>query len=404
MEKVLALVEKMNMEWVAFKADNDRAMKEAKENGGKVDVITAEKIDKHSKAIGELQAQITEVEKKQNRPGTGGADEKVVKSAAHRKAFNQYMRRGDATAESELRSIQASLSVASDPDGGYTVPAEMDKEIEKYERDASTMRQLCRVITVSSERYEKMVKQGSASSGWVGEIESRSTTGTPQWALLAPFFGELYAKPKVTQKILDDSELDLEKELAEDVGVEFAEQENAAYTIGTGIKKPKGILGYTLNTTADGSRAVDAIEKKHTGSSGTFGTTADKLIDLVHLLKPGYRAGAVFMMSTLSVGEIRKIKDGASNYIFQPSLLAGQPPAILGYPIVENEDVPDPAADSNSVIFGNLRRAYQIVDVVGTRMLRDPYTDKPFCVYYTTKRTGGFLVNNRAVKVLTLST
>ncbi len=401
MERLLALVEKMNAEYTAFKAENDRRLKEI-ESKGRSDPLTEEKINKHSAALGELQAQIDKLTMQLQRKGSGaGGDQPDAAAKAHSKAFDRFLRTGDVNALRELNVQGAAVSVGSDTEGGYLVPGQMDSVIEKYERDMTPMRQYARVITVANEHYEKLVKQGEASSGWVGEQEARPDTNAPTWALLTPFFGEIYAKPKVTQKALDDAGINLEAELGEDVGVEFAEKENTAYTTGDGVKKPKGLLAYTMSTQADGTRPLGQIQKLHSGSAGNF--VADKLIDLVYLLHEGYLANAAWMMNRSSLGAIRKLKDGQNNYLWQPSLVPGVPEMLLGYPIRLNSGVAAPAVDALAATFGDLRRAYQVVDVRGVRMLRDPYTDKPFVVFYSTKRTGGFVVNDRAVKVYALS-
>lgn len=407
--EAVKVVQELNAEWHAFKADNDRRLKAVEANGGRTDPLTEEKITKHSDAIGKLQAkldglvaqlqgQVDELQKVAQRRGGTAPGNEDEKKKAHKDAFFAYMRRGS---EDGLKDLQASVSLGSDTEGGYFVPTTIDKEIEQIERDNTPMRQLCRVINVSNEGYEKLVNQGGASSGWVDETEARPETTTPSLAALKPYFGEIYANPGLTQKSLDDPEMNLEQWVSEEVGLEFAEQENDAFTRGTGVKKPKGILGYTLSTSADGTRSFGQIQKVHSGSSGAF--VADKLIDLVYTLKRGYRMNAKWMFAATSLGVIRKLKDGQNNYLFQPSYVAGQPQMLLGYPIEENDDVPEAAADANAGIFADFRRAYIIVDVRGVRVLRDPYTNKPKVMFYTTKRVGGFVANDRAVKVFTLS-
>lgn len=432
MSQLKDTIEKLNNAWTEFKAENDRRLKEV-EAKGRADPLTEEKVNKHSAAIGELQAkvntlfadaqkeaqkavdtvrtdlqgQLDDLTAKYQRKGGPGSDPAETVKKAHSKAFDAYLRKGDGRplrdfdgqVPSDLRNT---ITVGSDTEGGYLAPSTLDSEIEKYERDNTPMRELCKVITVSNENYAKLVKQGEAGSGWVGEQEARPTTGTPTWAELVPFFGEVYAKPKMTQKALDDAMINLEAEIGEDIGIEFGEQENDAYTRGNGIKKPKGILGYTMSTSVDGTRTLGEVQKIHSGSSGAF--SADKLIDLVHSLKRGYRKNALWQIAALGVAAIRKLKDGQNNYLWQPSYVLGEPEKLLGYGIVENDDVPAPAADALAAMFGDFRRAYTICDVRGTRLLRDPFTDKPFVVFYATKRVGGFLVNDRAVKVMALST
>jgi HK97 family phage major capsid protein len=394
-----SMLDKLQNEWQEFKSDNLLRMKEI-EAKGKADPLTEEKIDKHSAAIGLLEKSIAEMSAKMSRPGVDQSDEKQ-NNEAHRKAFDSWLRKGDDSKLAEFHQ-KTGVNVGTDTEGGYLVPHVLDTEIEKYAVDANIMRQECRVVAVGNEEYTKLVKQGTAASGWVDETEARTETATPTWNALKPYFGEIYANPGVTQKALDDAMLNLEAELAEDIGIEFAAQENDAFTSGTGVKKPKGILAYTLAATADATRAFGVIEKVASGSSGAF--VATKLIELVYALHPGYRANAKWMISPTGMGAIRKLVDGQNNFLFQPSFIAGQPSSLIGYPIVENPDVPVPGAGANAAIFGDFRRAYYIVDVgAGVRMLRDPYTNKPKVMFYTTKRVGGMLVNSQAVKVSVLT-
>lgn len=396
---VKSAVEKVNVAVAEMRAENDRRLAEI-EKKGHASAETEEKVNRLNARVTELAAQLEETQKQAQRRSTAGGEgtETDPRKAEYRKHFNGFLR-GTRGAEAAL--LQAAVSVGSDPAGGYAVPETLDTNIERYERDNAPMRGVCNVMTLSNENYEKLVSRGGAGSGWVGEEETRSETTTPTLAALRPFFGEIYAEPKSTQKALDDMAIDVEAWLAEEVGIEFAEQENDAFTRGNGVKKPKGILGYTLSTDVDGTRAFGSIQKVNSGSAGAF--VADKLIDLVHALKRGYRVNARWMVSNLSLAAIRKLKDGQGNYLWQPDFAAGGSGTLLGYPISENDDMPDPAADANAAMFGDFRRAYTIYDLRGVRVLRDELTSKPHVKFYTTKRMGGQLVQDRAVKVMTLS-
>lgn len=396
-DEVKKLVEKLNAEWSSFKAENDRRIKEV-EAKGRADPLTENKIENHSQAIGAIQAQLDELVKKSQRPNAAGGADEVL--AERRKQFAAFMRRDGL--QGKAISVRGAVSVGSDPAGGYAVPETLDSEIEKYERDGSPMRELCGQMSLSNENYEKLVEEGEAGSGWLGEQEQPGETTTPTLRALKPYFGLVYAEPKSTQQALDDLSIDVEAWLAEAVGLKFASDENAAFTSGNGVKKPKGILGYALSTSVDGVRTAGQIQKIHSGSSGAF--VGDKLIDVVHSLHKMHRAFAVWMMSTLSVAAVRKLKDSNGTYLWQPSLQAGVPSTLLGYSIMENEDVPDPAADANAALFGDFKRAYTVYDVKGITVLRDPFTTKGAVKFFTTKRMGGMVVNDRAVKVLTLST
>ena len=213
--------------------------------------------------------------------------------------------------------------------------------------------------------------------------------------------------PSATQKVLEDAVLDLESWLAMKVADKFARGENAAFVSGNGILKPMGILSYTMSSNPDSSRAWSQWQYVATGTSAGFGTTTngtDKLIDLIYSLKAGYRNNARFFMSRGTVGAVRKLKDGQGNYIWQPALTAGQPSSLMGFPLVEGEDMPAIAADSYSIGFGDFAEAYTIVDRVGTSVLRDPYTTKGSVLFYSRKRTGGGAVNFEAAKFLKFGT
>jgi HK97 family phage major capsid protein len=383
-----------------MRAENDRRLAEI-EKKGQASAETEQKVERLNARITELQAQLDETQKQSQRRATAGGQESEADphKAEHRKAFQAFVRTGKANG---LASLQAAVKLGDDTAGGYAVPETLDLQIEKVERDNTPLRAIFGGMTLSNENYKKLVSAGEAGGGWVGEEEARSETGTPSLKELAPYFGEVYAEPHTTQRALDDSAIDVEKWLAEEVGLTFAEKEAYAFTLGNGVKKPKGIMAYSLSTDADGTRAFGSIQKIVTGSAGAF--VADKLIDVVHALHVNYRLGAKWMLSNLSLAAIRKLKDGQGNYLWQPpDLSSGPSGTLLGYGIVENHVMPSPAADANALMFGNFARAYTIYDIRGVRVLRDDLTTKGRVKFYTTKRFGGMLVQDRAVKVLTLS-
>ena len=396
-------VEKKDIEDVAealgkkfdeFKATNDKRIDGLEAEKGK---LTGQ-VDTLNEKLGELDELKTALEKELaglKRPdgtGTKAANE-------HKAAFMQFVRKGIDTGLGELQA--KALQIGVEADGGYAVPEELDRTIIELLRDSSPMRQVCGQITVGTEDYKKLVSLGGAGSGWVGETDDRPATGTPTLAPMSAFMGEIYANPQATQKSLDDMFFDPEKWLNDEVSREFSEKEANAFLLGNGVNKPKGLLAYEMTLEADKVRAFGKLQKLISGVAG--GITGDKLIDLVQSLKAGYRQNATFMMNNLTVGMVRKLKDAEGNYLWRPGLELGQPSSLLSYGITENEDMPDAAADANAITFGDYKRAYLVVDRIGTRVLRDPYTNKPYVGFYTTKRVGGMMVDSQAVKVLTLS-
>jgi len=318
---------------------------------------------------------------------------------AYTAGLEVYMRRGGNTP----RDVMAAMSVGSDPDGGYTVTPDTSGRIVKKIYETSPMRQVASVVTIGTDRLEGFNDLGEGTAGWVGETAPRAATGTPQLGKWEIPVHEIYAFPQVTQKLLDDSMFNIEAWLADKSSDKFTRTENAAFLNGDGNLKPRGLLTYDTVLTADATRPWGTFQHILTGTDGTFGTTTngtDKLIDLVYGVKAGYRSNANFMAARSTIGAIRKIKDGQGNYAWQPSLNAMSGGTILGFNVVEAEDMPVMAADSLSLAFGDFREAYQIVDRIGIRVLRDALTNKPYVGFYTTKRVGGAAINFEAVKFL----
>lgn len=217
-----------------------------------------------------------------------------------------------------------------------------------------------------------------------------------------PASGELYANPAASQQMLDDAMFDVEAWLADEIAREFARAEGKAFVSGTGVDQPLGFLASPNATTADGTRAMGTLQTIGTGVSAAFPATnpADKLIDLVQSLRSPYRQGAVFVMNSSTASAIRKFKTADGAFLFQPSLQAGTPATLLGYPLIEADDMPDVAANSLSIAFGNFKAGYVIAERNATTILRDPFTHKPYVHFYATKRIGGQVTNSESIKLL----
>lgn len=376
-----------------FKSANDKELAAIKAEKTKQTEIT----DNLNAKLGDLDNLKAELEKElkaAKRPGSP-SDGDVN---AHKAGFTQFLRKGvdDGLDELQKKAVQVSV----DADGGYAVPEELDRTILQLLHDESPMRKVCNQITVSTSDYKKLVSLGGAGSGWVGETAARPATGTPTLAQIMATMGEIYANPQATQTSLDDMFFNVETWLQDEVAREFAEKEGLAFLLGDGTNKPKGILSNPLATTSDKTRPFGTIQQVVSGTAGTF--SGDNLIDLIYSLKAGFRQKAIFMMTNLTQSRARKLKDSENNYLWQPGLQLGQPSTLLGYGIEENNDMPEAAADANAIMFGDFKRGYTIVDRMGTRVLRDPFTNKPYVGFYTTKRTGGMLTDSNALKVLTL--
>ena len=394
LKDVQEVAEALGKKFDEFKSANDKRVEALEAEKGKL----AGQVESLNGKLSELDSLKSELEKElanAKRPGgTKGAE-----VSEHKAAFMQFMRKGKDEGLDELQA--KALQTTVEADGGYAVPEELDRAILELLRDESPMRQVCSQITVSTPDYKKLVNLGGAGSGWVGETAARPATGTPALAQIAAVMGEIYANPQATQTSLDDMFFDAEGWLNAEVAREFSEQEGLAFLTGNGTNKPKGLLAYTMALTADDVRAFGQIQNVKSGTAGDF--DADDLVKLVYTLRKGHRAGASWMLPNMTLFKIRTMKDLEGNYIWRPGIEAGQPSSLLGYGVTENEDMPAVAADAHAVLFGDFKRAYTIVDRIGTRVLRDPYTNKPNVGFYTTKRVGGMLTDSNAAKVLTLS-
>ncbi len=323
-----------------------------------------------------------------------------VKSFADpaRSAFvERYLRRGIDSGV-EMKSVTG----ATGAEGGFAVPHETDSLIEATLAAISPIRAIANVVRTGSAGYRKLVAVGGTPSGWVSETAARPITNTPQFNEIVPPSGELYANPAATQAMLDDAAFDVEAWLADEVAREFARAEGAAFIIGSGINQPKGFVTYPATNQNDAARPFGTVQYVAAGAVGNFAAASpqDRLIDLVHALKAPYRQGATFVMGSETLARIRKMKTSDGAFIWSPGLTTGQPGILLGYPVVEAEDMPVVAADSLSIAFGDFRSAYVIADRGETSVLRDPYTNKPFVHFYACKRVGGALVNSEAIKLM----
>jgi HK97 family phage major capsid protein len=342
-----------------------------------------------------IDQRITAFEARANRPQLLAGGEKSA--AAHgdteqAKAFTRWLRHGQDADLAASRAKAMSGYSGTGADGGYAVPQDLDRQVSAVALNYAPIRQLATVVQVASEKYERLISLHGTAASWVGETDARPVTATPQLADIKPSFGEVYANPTVTQRLLDDAFFDVSAWLADEVGQQFGLSENAAFTSGNGTNQPKGILAYALSATP----SFGQLKQVKSGVAG--GVVADKLFDAVHSLRAPYRIGAAWQMPTLTVSKVRQLKDSQGRYLFEPSLAAGVPSTLLGFPVFENEDL-DPA----TVLFGNWKRGYLIADVMGVRVLRDPFTNKPNVNFYTTKRVGGCVLDSNAIVVHSLA-
>jgi HK97 family phage major capsid protein len=383
----------------AFKDSNDERLAQIESRLG-ADVVTAEKVDRISRALDQQKRMLDNLALKRVRPALGGKGSALP--SEHKAAFEAYMRSGD---ERSLRALDIkAMSIGSGQDGGYLVPDEIEDEIGKRLAALSPIRSIASVRQVSSSVLKKPFSITGPVVGWVAETASRTQTNTATLAELEFPTMELYAMPAATASLLDDAVVDLDQWISGEIEAAFAEQEGAAFVSGDGSSKPKGFLSYTQ--VAESSWSWGKIGYTLTGKAGDWpeDDPSDVLIDTIYALKAGYRQNANWVMNRKTQAAIRKMKDADGNYLWQPPAAPGQRAMLMGFPLVEAEDMPDIDNNATPIAFGDFARGYLVVDRAGVRVLRDPYSAKPYVLFYTTKRVGGGVQDFDAIKLLKFAT
>ncbi len=436
LKDIAQTLEEQGKAFKAFREANDKLI-EAKAEGKAVADLTAqvEKLSKELDKLDDAKAAIDELVKKGNRPQNDSEAKAENDLALEAKSFNIALRAdfqlkgkpfpGELSTDGYKQYKSAffktlagvsiddlstderkALSAGSDPDGGYMLPHATTGSVITKMYEQSVMRQLATVQTISTNDIEGLIDNDDATAGWVSELGTRSDSATPTVAKYRIEAHEMYAMPKASQRILDDAATDVEAWLAAKTADKFGRVEGLAFWQGTGTGQPRGLASYTTAATADETRTWGQFEHVVTGANGAFHTTkADPLQDLIGAFKDQYLQNATFCMRREVRTAIRKMKEATSDrYLWEPSLQAGQPDRLLGYPVRVDQYMPTIATNSLSLAFGDFKQAYLIVDRLGIRTLRDPFTAKPYVVFYSTKRTGGGAQNTEAVKFLKFST
>lgn len=436
-EETKKAIDTLNRAFEEFKKTNDERLKQIAEKGHADPALQVklDKIEKDLAACAAVADNFASVEARVNRLSLSGDDPNDPKSqAAEVRAFNRelrsdaqfrgvalpkevgaeeyraykanferYMRRGISGSDVDAKA----LSIGGDPDGGYLAPPDVSGRIVTRVYETSPIEQIASVQNIGTDKLEGLRDIEEASGGgWVSETGGRTATTNPKFGKWEIEAHEQYENPGATQKMIDDASIDVEGWLVGKVADKMVRRRNTAFVTGNGVGKPRGFASYTTAATADASRAWGQLEHLVTGTSAGFGADpagANKLIDVAHTPKVHFRQNARWVMARLTLAAVRKLKDTAGTYIWLPTMQAGQPSQLLGYPVTEAEDMPAIGADSLSIAFGDFKAGYQIVNRVGIRVLRDPFTNKPYVQFYTTMRVGGDVIDFEAIKFLKFS-
>ena len=312
--------------------------------------------------------------------------------------FLAYFRTGVESAK--LTEVRAAAT-KTNGEGGFLAPVEWDRTIAGALKQVSLIRQEASVQTISGAGFTKTFSNRNIGSGWVGETAARPETTTPALTSLAFPLGELFANPAASQGLIDDAEVDIEAWLADEVRLEFDRQEGIAFLSGDGVNKPHGLLTYVTGGAAAARHPFGAITTVNSGAVAAM--TGDGLLSLIYALPEEFEANAKLFMNRGSAGAVRRLKDGQGQYLWQERLSEGQPATLAGVPVVHLPGMPVVAASAVAALYGDMRETYQVVDRIGIRVLRDPYTNKPFVHFYTTKRVGGGVKNPESMKAMVIA-
>lgn len=432
--EIKSLIEKQGTAWEEFKKTNELLI-QAKADGkavGDLEVKLTKLSDSMDK-FGDVKAQLEEFMAKSTAPMLDAGEAKIIASEV--KSFNntiraEYQSKGKAVPQALdaegykhyksgffniLRGVtvdsldpneRKALIAGSDPDGGYLLPDSTQGQIVSKIYEQSTIRQIANVQSISTNKLEGIIDNGEAGAGWVSELGARADTTTPTLGKYEIEAHEMYAMPKISQRLLDDSSVNIEAWLAGKVADKFGRVSGSAYTVGDGVGKARGLFSYATAATGDDTRAWGTFEHVVTGTNGAFNATtkSDPILDLIGAFRNFYLQNAKFLMRREVRTAIRKLKGATSDlYLWEPSLTQGQPDRLMGYPVLVDQYVPALATNSLSLAFGDFKEAFTIVDRVGIRTLRDPYFAKPYVLYYSTIRTGSGAVNFEAIKFLKFS-
>lgn len=383
-----------------YRSENDDRLAEL-ERKSSTDPLRDEKLARMDRAIDFCMEKIGAFETKSRRPALGfGGGETGLSPVAleHKGAFDAYMRSGEAHGLQRLE--MKSTSAITAPDGGYLLPQHVEEAVLARISGLSPIRSIANVQMISGSGLRKAVAAAGSQTGWTADTTPSNSVASTAFTNLDFPTGELFTQPAATQTMLDDAAVNIEAWISAEIERAFAASESVAFVNGNGANKPKGFLTYP--TVANASWTWGNLGFVASGAAGAFAASnpSDALVDLVHSLKTIYRQNGSFVMNRKTQGVIRKFKDAQGNYLWQPPSVQGARATLMNFPLVEAEDMPDIAANSHAIAFGDFERGYVVVDRLGIRTLRDPFSAKPYVLFYTTKRVGGGVQDFDAIKLM----
>lgn len=307
--------------------------------------------------------------------------------------------------------ISAAMHTESNPDGGFLIEPEHDRSIRQLASDVSPLRRLADIVSVGTDTYIRTTNMGGVEGGWVSESQSRPEKQGFKLSQIEIAAHEMYTNVPLSQKLIEDAVVDIEGELIRSVNTKFGTMESQSFVLGSGVGQPYGFLSSAYTKVANGSFSWGKIGYVPTGAAGDFipATTTDNpvdcLIKTVYSLRSEFRQNARWLMSSTTADRVRRFKNAQGEYVWSPSAIAGAPDALLGFPVEICEDMPSIEANSFPIAFADWKKAYVIIDRLGTTsVLRDPYTAKPNVMFYCRRRVGGAISSYEAIKLVKVAT
>ena len=394
------------------KLERNEAIGEIEEKVVRIDAAVAKAEKRKAEIDATIKAQDARINELEALYEAGGGGFNATKKLheEHRDVFYNMLRaggRGDAMAKClevqdkvvALMLAEKRVDLTAGASGEFLLPEVIRAEVETMEQAMSPVRQLIPVVRITTNDFKQVVDILGTGSGWVGEADARGVTGTPSLRQRTPTMGELYARPEATQWAAMDL-ASVDGWLSRSVAEEFAKQEGIAVISGNGTNRPTGFLNTTPVTTADQASPLRSAEALQYVAAPSPDDITEHMLSLIYTLQTGYRAGAAFTFNSTTASLIRRAKDSNGQYLWQPSLVAGEPPQIEGHNFVVWEDMPDAASPDNyPIAFGNWGRGYLLVQRSEVRVIRDEITNPGFIRWFFFRREGGIILNNDAIKV-----
>ncbi|MGE3643249.1 MAG: phage major capsid protein [Beijerinckiaceae bacterium] len=329
-------------------------------------------------------ARLDELEKRLNRPAQEPANDNA--NAAETKGFNVYIRTGNKAAE-EVKALR----VSNDPSGGYLAPPDWTTEFIRDLVEYSPIRSIASTRKTSLGSVVMGKRTGITNAKWKGENEAQEAS-EPAFGQHEVTIREVNTYVDISNQLLQDAAADVEAEVRLALAEDFGQKEATAFVNGSGTLEPRGFMVHPDVAYAANTHATDL--------------KADALIAMLYSLPAEYRNKGVWTMNGTTLGKLRTLKDGQSNYLWQPAYAAGQPETILGRPVVECVDMDDVAANKFPIAFGDFNTAYRIIDRTELSILVNPFllATQGMTRFHATRRVGADVVQPKAIKKLKMAT